>query len=303
MRVDISRNGYSVGINPDIGALITHYRSTGPDGRVVDWFQPAAGVGDNPLLSSHFVLLPFSNRINHGRFRHDGVEVELPANHPGEPHALHGFGWREPWQVIDQTPSSVRLTQSYKAGPWPWDYAAWQELDLDDDGALTIRLGLINRSDRDMPAGLGLHPYFPRQGGERVTAPVAAHHPCDAMMMPMAREPDHAAVAALCAGNDLPLGLDGAFDGWDGTARIDWPDRSLVMTASPDLRVLVLYSPTDPDYPFFCLEPVTHLSNAANLTPDAQANTGWRTLAPGQDWSVSARFTPRACNGAADRDT
>jgi aldose 1-epimerase len=59
--------------------------------------------------------------------------------------------------------------------------------------------------------------------------------------------------------------VDHCHTGWDGVATIDLgPQRpSLRLSASPELRWLHVYSPTDAD--FFCVEPVSHAPDALNM--------------------------------------
>jgi aldose 1-epimerase len=74
----------------------------------------------------------------------------------------------------------------------------------------------------------------------------------------------------------LPLdGVDNAFDGWGGQARIAWPGRGLVLELEADMDYFILYLPPGRD--FFCFEPVDHPINAHNLP----GYPGLTVLAPG----------------------
>jgi galactose mutarotase-like enzyme len=92
-------------------------------------------------------------------------------------------------------------------------------------GQLTGGLELVNRDHRPMPAGLGLHPYFPK------TAGTILRFDCTGVWPPDAPE----AVAQSCgpledgldftAGRDIgPLVLDRCVEGWDGAATLTAPD-------------------------------------------------------------------------------
>jgi aldose 1-epimerase len=48
----------------------------------------------DPLRMASFPLVPYSNRIGHGRFDWDGHAVGITPNFPPEPHAIHGVGWK-----------------------------------------------------------------------------------------------------------------------------------------------------------------------------------------------------------------
>src|SRR3546814_1209686 len=82
---------------------------------------------------------------------------------------------------------------------WPAPYRAEQRFSL-DDGALTVAIAVTNAGRAPMPAGLGLHPYFPRTPGCRLTAPVSQMWATDAEVMPTA-------LVAPAAGADPNAGL------------------------------------------------------------------------------------------------
>src|SRR5690606_15890659 len=81
-------------------------------------------------------------------------------------------------------------------------------------------------------------------------------------------------------------GLDNCFSGWDGKARIRWPqqDIELLISASEELDHLVVFTPSA-DKGFFALEPVSHANNALGM-PGPLAN-GMRVLGPGETMTAS----------------
>jgi len=184
---------------------------------------------------------------------------------------------KNPALVSGQTISTV----------WPFSYLAEQIFRLDEAG-LCIDLRLANLGDRPMPCGLGLHPYFPATAETRIEAGVNGVWLTDDEIMPTAWAPtpanwdlrDGCAVAGM--------GCDNLFTGWDGTARISWPEKGLglTITASANLGYLVVYAPTGAD--FFCAEPVSHLTDAFNSGGDA----GVIVLQTGQDVCASVGFAP-----------
>lgn len=249
---------------------------------------PAAVLARGPASDMGcFPLVPFSNRIAGGRFRFDGVDVELPLNHPACPHPLHGHGWERPWSVEARTASSVRLVYRHTAGAWPWSYRAVQDIALLPDG-LEVRLALTNDSDRVMPAGIGLHPYLPKPPGTRLTAAVAAVWLGDATLLPHER-------AALPAAWDFRAGrtmdavmVDNGFPGWNGRALVDWPGqrRRLTLDADPVFGHLVVYAPEGEDY--VCVEPVSHMTNALNHPEER--DSGLCPLPPGGTLAGTVRL-------------
>jgi aldose 1-epimerase len=168
----------------------------------------------------------------------------------------------------------------YVAGAWPWAFSATQHFEL-GPSSLTVALALTNESDSAMPAGLGWHPYFPRTPRTRITADVQAMWLTDDEVMPTT-------LAAPTGEADLTRGalvdavaLDNCFVGWRRRAVIEWPeaDTRVVMTSEAPLDFLVVYTPRG--RPFFCAEPVSHVTDAFNLAAAGRPDAGARALEPG----------------------
>ena len=102
-----------------------------------------------------FGLVPFSGRIEQGRFDYDGERYRLAPNMPPEPHAIHGHGWQSAWHVAGREPQSITLAMRHARGAWPWAYKATQVFSLTPD-ALTIEMTLTNLSQTPMPALAGI---------------------------------------------------------------------------------------------------------------------------------------------------
>jgi len=285
--------GFEAVVSPRIGgsiARLTRDTAAGP----VDLLRPAGAealAGDAANDLGCFPLVPFSNRVAGGRFQFRGRTVTLPLNRPGCPHAIHGHAWEKPWAVEGRSAGSLRLTYRHAAGDWPWSYRATQILTLGDDG-LTVDLELVNEGDGEgdgaMPAGIGLHPYFPKPPGTVLTAGVRSVWLTDAGMLPTTR-------ACPPPEWDFPAGrvmdacvIDNGFAGWDGRAVIDWPDGRgrLTLEAEGPFGHLVVYAPRGGD--FVCVEPVTHMTDAVNRPHEADA--GVRVLEPGERLTGRVRF-------------
>ena len=285
-----------VGIAPGLGGSITHYHWVdGP--RRHDWLRPATdadlAAGSADRLAC-FPLVPFSNRIRDGRFTFGGHAVQLPLNQWPQPHAEHGHGWQAPWSVIERADDRLALKYDHPADAWPFPYRARQDFVLTAD-ELRVTLSVENRGRATMPAGLGFHPYFPGTARCRLSAQVDAMWATDAEVMPTALT---GADPRLATSGGLPVAetvLDNAFTGWQRQARIFWPERGarLVLDASPPLGFVVVYSPAGED--FFCVEPVSHCTDAFNLTAQGRADTGMLTLDPGAGVAATVRFRPSLC--------
>ncbi|MCO5066327.1 MAG: aldose 1-epimerase [Rhizobiaceae bacterium] len=274
---------------PSIGGAIAGY-SWNWNGKTIDWLRPsdpsALESGEAGALSC-FPLVPYSNRIRQGRFMFDGEQVQLPVS-TQDPHFEHGHGWRGSWSIESTGPGRALLRFLHEPDGWPWRYEAHQLFSL-DDGVLAIELRLRNISDRTMPAGLGLHPYFPLASGAYVEAELDGVWETDSEVLPLCFRALPPGVQRIEAGE---TSLDNVFTGWPHRATITWPKegRSLVMEASSPLDFLVLYTPAGES--FFCCEPVSNATDAFNMTADAMARSGMIALQPGEESTASVRLAP-----------
>ena len=289
----LSSGDLRASVAPQAGGAISRFWQTTGDGDI-DWLR-AAGDDDisagNPLGMACFPLLPFSNRIRDGRFEFDGKTVALPLNFGDHPHAIHGHGWQAPWQIIEQSASVLSIGYRHSADAWPWSYAARQRIVVSPT-ALSITISLRNDSDSDMPAGLGLHPYFPRTPNCRITAPVVQIWRVDDEVMPLSRQTPGTADNPNTGIEVDSMALDNGYTDWRQRAEISWPERKaqLTLTAKGPLTSLVIFTPPDED--FFCLEPVSHCTDAFNLAQAGDGDTGMAVIAPGETLSARVRFEP-----------
>jgi aldose 1-epimerase len=255
--------------------------------------MPAEAVRDHhPDLAAAFPLVPYSNRIREGRFTFRGHAVALPLNRPPERHAIHGHGWQSAWRPLHVGAAEARLEYRHPAAAWPWAYRATQHFTLTPT-SLTVRLTLANESPEPMPAGLGWHPYFPRPERTTITADVGAIWLTDDETMPTALAPLSPAADPSRGVAVDAAPLDNCFVGWSRRAVIEWPEwgASLTMTAGPPLDCLVVFTP--PARLFFCVEPVSHVTDAFNLAEAGRADTGRQVLEPGAAIEAAITLTPR----------
>jgi aldose 1-epimerase len=253
--------------------------------------RPFAAPGPiAPFESAAFALVPYSNRIRAGQFQFQGRGMRLPLNRLPEPHSIHGLGWQTSWRPSDVRLHEATLEFRHDAGAWPWSFVAIQHFRL-EPASLTVALTLRNEDTTPMPAGLGWHPYFPRTPRTTITADVQGMWLTDAEVMPTTlvppgpgADPSRGVVADAVA-------LDNCFVGWRHRAVIEWPeaDTRLVMTAGTPLDFLVVFTP--PGRPFFCAEPVSHVTDAFNLAAAGRADTGMRVLLPGETLRASATLS------------
>lgn len=257
---------------PDLGGAIARFAVAGRE-----VLRPTPAGVTNPLETACFPLVPYANRIAGGAFRFEGRDYALPTNFPGFEHPLHGIGWLRPWTVESAAADTAVLTCSHAADDaWPWDWSASQRFVLEDSSVM-VELELVNRSDRAMPAGIGLHPYFARDARDLLAFEAQGVWRNDDTMIPTEAAP--AATFGDFAVGAVPEGdlIDNCYFGWAGSATLGGArDRNVELKASL-ASYLHVYAP--PGEPFLCLEPTSQMPDALNQ-PDF-GTAGGTVLAPG----------------------
>lgn len=228
--------------------------------------------------SACYPLVPYSNRLAFRRFRWLGRDYTTEPNFDDNPHSVHGVGWLRSWEVMSRSETDAVLRYRHAPdGHWPFAFEAQQFFSLTPD-SLAVRMVITNTADMAQPVGLGWHPYFPRRERSQLHAEVSDRWEPDATELP-ARKVAQPGID----GEVASLGFDHCFDGWTGPALIRDEKLSLRLTAS--LMHLVVYTPKDK--PYFCVEPVSHVSNAIHMSDPAAH--GLRTLQPAE--AVEASMT------------
>lgn len=235
--------------------------------------------------TSYFPLVPFSNRIKGGQFLWQQQKIELPLNFLPEQHAIHGFGWQNPWQVEEQLASKAVLTYENTCPNWPFHFRAKQVISLLDN-TLVIQLQVVNLSDKEMPCGLGFHPYFTKTPQVRVQTGTNKMWAVDSECLPteVVKVPFEAEASSSFVINDYEL--DNALFWPKSQATIEWPEWKLKarLSSSNNCSFLVCYSPSKEN--FFCLEPVTHCTDAFNKFNAGAQDTGVEVLAPNSELTI-----------------
>lgn len=166
-------------------------------------------------------------------------------------------------------------------------YEATLDYALAPDG-LAVAMTVTNRDAKPMPAGMGLHPYFPKAPDTMLGFRAAGVWLNTIDHLPGDRQPVAAEWRFTPERTLGQPGLDNAFVGWEDAARITWPSRGLALAigADPAFGHLVVFTPEA--RPFFCVEPVSHVPNAINMA--AVPDNGLRVLAPGEAMRADVRF-------------
>jgi aldose 1-epimerase len=280
----LSRGADRCDLIPSLGGSIAAWTVNGQG-----MMRSASALGiaaDDPFGMASFPLVPYSNRIDNGRFEWDGKCFALARNFPPEPHAIHGVGFQRPWQVRARAADSVTLALNHRPGAsWPFPFEAQQRITL-SEAMLAIEMSAVNLADRAVPLAFGHHPYFPRAGANLKFRAQGVWMVGDDGLPSLRVKPfdkfDYSNAMSVARGD-----IDHCFVGWDRKAEIFWPDRPLALeiAASDALPCAVVCIRSDIDE--FCFEPVPHINDAVNRRQD---DYGMPVVEPGKSFTASICF-------------
>jgi aldose 1-epimerase len=288
--VTLRDGGSELVVAPACGARLVAFRVDGRD--VLRPASVAALRSGAAYGFAAFPLMPYSGPIFGGGFRFRGEWHPLARNVAAEPTATHGEAWIRPWRIeaFDERSLALTLDHAPTPGSFPFKWRGRLGLAL-APGRLTVALELANRDHRPTPAGLGLHPYFPKVPGTLL------RFDCTGVWPPDAPE----AVAQGCgaleegldfrAGRDVgPLVLDRCFEGWDGRATLTAPDGAVTrIHADATFGKLQVYSAWD--YPYVCVEPVTNANDGFNRAALDLPSHAVAVLEPGRSLAGTVTIT------------
>lgn len=280
MPLTLTRHAFETTLWPERGALIGQTRWQGMD------ILRSAAAPQSGLDAGCFPMVPFCNRIQNGLLQWQQQAISLPANFAPEPHAIHGFGWQQPWQVVQHSSSKALLRHDYEGDLWPCHYRAEQLIEVLENG-LRVVLRVANRSARVAPLALGLHPYFHCDQRTRLHTALGPQW-ClgENRLLNGDINEQHELTDTRLSGQPMAhLALDHLFTCRNSRFVITQPSAALKLEAtfSRSARFVQIYSPAMPEKNYLCVEPVSMLSGAFCVNRElAQALSALDWVEPGQ---------------------
>ncbi len=295
---------------PGTGASLGAGRVRTDDGTWRDLLRPTAAAAlGNPERCASFPMVPWSNRIEHGRLPFRGQEWQLQRN-GADGTAIHGAVRHGAWTVAALSSDRVDLdltTMDQVGTNFPWHFRARLTYALVGP-SLVVTTTLHNIDAEPFPAGFGHHPYLSRAllpAGSHATAvgEPSLHVPATAGYA-LTGGIAHGAAGSVPARADYrtarqvgPSFVDDVLTGFSsGTrARVSYPAADghgpvrVDVAADDEYGHLVLYVPRGRSY--FAVEPVTHVNGGFALHDAGLGGTGVVVLAPGERLTASFTIT------------
>jgi len=289
--------GQRLGLVPTLGGGVAAWQWSTPDG-LIDLWRPWTGTSDDRYTLASFAMVPWSNRISGGGFTHDGRHYPMRPNRSGERYPIHGDGWLQPWQLERTEPATavMRLRSAHFDGN-PHVYESEQRFAL-AAGGLDQTLTVTHIGAGSLPYGLGVHPWFARTKQTRVQANIGGVWLSGSDPIPTRHASELPGTWDLRSGAPMvgPL-IDNGYTGWDGHAKIRWPERALLLEVNAEVDSVaaglnaasycLIYRPLAGDA--FCFEPITQPIDAFHL----DGRPGLITLAKGESLSLRMRWRVR----------
>jgi len=277
----LTAHGYDLTLDALNGASLTALRWLKPDGTWFEILHPCP-----PAITARtggcFVMAPFANRLDGGRFPGARGPIQLPVNRPEEDLAIHGFSRDRAWRVVDASGDRLTLVDKFAEPGNPFAYTLTQEISLSSSG-VELRLRLTNTATESLPYGLGFHPWFRKTASTRLTFEATTGFGRDPRgfatdPVPPDQGPTFSSAVDVSA---MPW-FDGHYAGWTSrTAAIDWLSDGgrMTMQARGALTNLQVYVPDN--LPVLCVEPVSHVPDVHNRR-DLAGYGDVARLAPGE---------------------
>lgn len=233
-------------------------------GESFELLTPPPSVGarfDGLPMFGCFAMVPFCNRLLPTAMLSSSGLREVEANWPVEGCTVHGLGWNSPWTIEEQSENHCLLSRIMSDIHGAELGVARQEIRLASDSTAELSLSFENTSEDWLDVGLGFHPWFwapDKQGTARFQAD--GYFVPDERLYPVRLEKLSDKQTTIAAADNN--GLDRCYAGWNGRAELDLPRLPTPVVVKSDQNCLHIF--VDHSRDSFCVEPVSHITNATH---------------------------------------
>jgi aldose 1-epimerase len=141
-----------------VGAALVSWKANG-----VQLVEPGNLEAVGPYCEG-IVMAPWPNRLEDGKWNYKGKTLEFPLNIQSQQNANHGLLIDHPYDVVEQTDSSITLGALIHARmAYPFNVYTTVKYELVAGGVVVTHTA-ENLSDDEAPYAVGGHPYFQIEG-------------------------------------------------------------------------------------------------------------------------------------------
>jgi len=225
-----------------------------------------------------FVMLPFCNRIDRGKFSYNGRDITFPINRPDQEVAIHGLSRDLPWQIAASSDVALKLEQSVDHAITPYRYSATLSYRLEEEKFIAA-LHVTSRAAETLPYGMGFHPWFAVSDDASISFNAAGYLDLDKRGLPL--KPVSLPSPSLRYVRRDNVGMDRYFHGWNGSAMAADPDWGGLLTIMGGGALTNLHFVFSPLWYGMAIEPVTNAPAVLNRR-DLAPLGDMRALAPNE---------------------
>lgn len=296
-----ARAHIEVSIAPSFGNLAYAMKV---NGQGILWSPSLEELKARPTLAGNPFLSPWANRLDHDGFWANGRAYQLNKElknirHDGNGLPIHGLvSFTDKWKVTshgadaDSAWVTSRL-EFWREPAWmaqfPFAHAIEMTYRL-SGGALEIRTVYENLSAEPMPLVIGFHPYFTIPGASRdewqVHLAARDHVELSKTLTPTGQRVPVERTDFALKGVQLDDVYDNLVRDANGAAvfSVSSGERKISVLYGPNFNTAVVYAP--PGRNFICFEPMTGITNGANLAHEGKY-TGLQSVPAGGRWQES----------------
>ena len=283
--ITLSNDKLFLEIAPKMGASITKFRNV-KSGK--DIFRPFSNkkkiIKKNCYFSGYFATVPYFGAIQKKTFLYRNRYISLPKTHPLEPDTIHGEGWVSEWKIKSKSKISSELVYIHdgKKG-FPFKYRVNQEFFLINK-SLCINIAITNIDNESFNCGIGFHPWFNIDKNSKIYLNSFTH--IKELKKKIYKEKIFSTKKFLDL-NDCKI--DKTFINWNGKAKLVInKDTTIEIKNKKNINNLHVYSP--PKENFFCIEPVTNISDAYNIMKYSEMYHGLKLLEVNKKFETKLEF-------------
>ena len=274
-------------ISPDMGASVISFIEKNKN---INIFRPLDNSKKinkyNSYFTGYFSTIPYFGNIREKSFYNYGKReyISLQRTHILEPGTIHGEGWVNKWKVNKLTPSSIELYFNHKGKKgFSCSYKSTQKFKLIKN-SLIISISIENLDEHSFDCGIGFHPWFNIDKNSKIYS--------NSFNCLEKKKSNNFNKIKYSNKKFLDLNInkiDKTFLNWNGKSKlIINNDVSLNIINGKNVKNLHVYSPPKED--FFCIEPVTNITDAYYLKKIGRKDHGLTTLKPNKKFKAVCEF-------------
>ena len=274
-------------ISPDMGASIINILEKNKNINIFRPFDNNKKIKKyNSYFTGYFVTVPYFGPIRKKSFYDYNKDdyISLQRNHILEQETIHGEGWISKWNINKLTKNSIELFFNHngKIG-FPCKYKAIQKFTLMKN-SLIVTISIENLDKHSFDCGIGFHPWFNISKNSKIYS--------NSFNYLQEKKSNNFKKTKFLNKKFLDLNrykIDKTFLNWNGKSKlIINKDVSLNIKNIKNINNLHIYSPRNED--FFCIEPVTNITDAYYLKKLGRKDHGLISLKPNKKIRAACEF-------------